>query len=79
VNVLSIFLGNPEPLIISLAPPSWEAEVGDTDVITKSIVVPVTPASTNEYPIFKSCTSGTKLIPASLIFYPFNYSKLHVT
>ena len=51
VNVLSIFFGNPEPLITNLAPPSGDAEVGDTEVIARLIVVPVTPASTNEYPI----------------------------
>jgi hypothetical protein len=46
VNVLPIFLGNPEPLMINLVPPSGEAEVGDTDVIYNLIVVKATLAST---------------------------------
>jgi hypothetical protein len=56
VNFLLIFLGNPEPLMTSLVPPSGEAEEGDTEEIDKLIFVSVTLASTNEYPILASCT-----------------------
>jgi hypothetical protein len=51
VKTLSKFLGNPVPVIVTVVPPSGDAEFGVTEVIVRPISYPVTVPETKEYPI----------------------------